>query len=209
MAIKTTILLALCVTKAVGDCLDPKEQYGECCGKPPNTGKPTGTLALNVMDVGCLFGKCFLESGECMLDPQCRKMIMCEAGCRACNQPGLCETTLIDEEVPSCDFFCGMYFGANNTASKKMSVCLQQNKCLHSPGQEDKKPYPECGKCHIVPERDGVKNLTSMSQIAGDWWVVGGLNYVYDAYPCDMCRIPPDGTRGLRRSGIPAMKQAM
>jgi len=100
----------------------------------------------------------------------------------------MCETTIIDEEVPSCDFMCGMHFGANNTASKGMMTCLQENRCLHGPGSKTEKPYPTCGKCHIVPERDGVKNLTSMSQIKGDWWVVGGLNYVYDSYPCDMFR---------------------
>ena len=42
---------------------------------------------------------------------------------------------------------------------------------------------PDDGVCK-VSEKDGQKDLTDVSDIEGDWWVIKGLNPHYDSFPC-------------------------
>ena len=47
-----------------------------------------------------------------------------------------------------------------------------------------------------MTDLDGLKTVTTVEEIAGDWWVVRGLNPHYDSYACQHNRYErlPDGT---------------
>ena len=55
---------------------------------------------------------------------------------------------------------------------------------------------PDDGVCK-VSEKDGQKDLTDVSDIEGDWWVIKGLNPHYDSFPCQHNRYRQDQNTGV------------
>ena len=52
---------------------------------------------------------------------------------------------------------------------------------------------PDDGKCRVTDD-DGQQDLTDVSDIEGDWWVIKGLNPHYDSFPCQHNRYHQDAT---------------
>ena len=75
-----------------------------------------------------------------------------------------------------------MTHGYENQPFLDVIICMQDNGCMAN--------YPTDGIC-FGNDEDGVKEVTKLEQIAGDWWVVQGLSCGqgdfpggYDWYPC-------------------------
>merc|ERR1719217_1588254 len=95
-----------------------------------------------------------------------------------------------------------MTSGQGSAEFLNLLTCMNSNSCIDH--------YPQDGLC-LAKDSDAVQNLTSLSQIKGDWWVVKGVNCgqthkgsdkldptpklsgtypgAYDRYPCQHERI--------------------
>lgn len=119
---------------------------------------------------GC--GKKFsIQMGRCVLDPTCLATLNCMAGCS--GRP----------DEAQCQFECEMTVGNGNAAFIALLQCMAKHGCLPQ--------LPEDGAC-LAGEADTVKEITELEMVAGDWWVVRGVNCGqdevwsggYDWYPC-------------------------
>jgi len=119
----------------------------------------------------CIALHCAWESGLCVLDAVCFQTLQCMMGCS--GQP--------DES--QCQFECEMTIGNGNEKFEAMLRCMAENDCFPE--------VPPDGICLPVAE-DTVQTIESIDQVAGDWWVVRGVNCGqddvwrggYDWYPC-------------------------
>ena len=76
-----------------------------------------------------------------------------------------------------------MYVGNGNAAFIELLQCMAKHGCLPQ--------LPEDGAC-LAGEVDTVQTITQLEMVAGDWWVVRGVNCGqddlwsggYDWYPC-------------------------
>lgn len=85
-------------------------------------------------------------------------------------------------KVAACAYICEMTSGYENPEFLEVLNCMLGNQCMAQ--------YPRDGICYGKNE-DGVKTLKDLDQVAGDWWVIRGLNCGegdfpggYDWYPC-------------------------
>jgi violaxanthin de-epoxidase len=119
----------------------------------------------------CVALHCAWESGLCLFDSVCFETLQCMTGCD--GKP--------DES--QCQFECEMTIGNGNDVFEDLLRCMAENDC-----------FPEVlpdGICLPSPE-DTVQTIESIDQVAGDWWVVRGVNCGqddvwrggYDWYPC-------------------------
>ncbi|XP_023348717.1 violaxanthin de-epoxidase, chloroplastic [Eurytemora carolleeae] len=126
----------------------------------------------NKADPGiCIALHCALQSGACVLDPQCFETLQCMIGCS--GKP--------DES--QCQFECEMTLGNGNEVFEDLLRCMAANGCFPE--------VPPDGIC-LASESDTVQEITDIEMVAGSWWVVRGVNCAqddvwlggYDWYPC-------------------------
>jgi len=119
----------------------------------------------------CITLHCVLQTGACALDPVCLQTLECMIGC----------TGRPDEA--QCQFECEMTTGNGNDTFEDLLRCMAENDCFPE--------VPPDGYC-LASAADTVQEITSIEQVAGDWWVVRGVNCgqddvwlgAYDWYPC-------------------------
>jgi hypothetical protein len=116
---------------------------------------------------------CTLRINNCLMDHECRKIFGCYASCNKTDS--------------SCFFICEVTYGLESVKYQDLADCLVDHGCLQE--------FEPDGKCRVT-DLDGLKTVTTVEEIAGDWWVVRGLNPHYDSYACQHNRYErlPDGT---------------
>ena len=115
----------------------------------------------------CLAGNCLSPLSSCVTSLQCMKTVGCINGC-------LLDNIYQQDKVAACAYICEMTYGYENTEFTSLIDCMLQNQCLEQ--------YPEDGPC-IGGDKDGLKSVTKMEDIEGDWWVLRGINCGEDPYP--------------------------
>lgn len=109
----------------------------------------------------CMATKCSAAIAACLGDPVCRTIMACNVKCKLTDA--------------SCFFICEVTFGIECTKYQDMADCMVENNCLP--------PFEPDGKCRVT-DVDGLETERDVSSIAGDWWVIRGLNPHYDSYAC-------------------------
>ena len=71
------------------------------------------------------------------------------------------------EDVSKCQFDCEMTLGRDNDQFVSLLQCMSANDCFPE--------VPEDGVC-LAGEEDTVQEIQELEQVAGDWWVVRGVN---------------------------------
>lgn len=117
------------------------------------------------VDVPCFIKHCskeFLACGAKSLTGEpCIKAMQCEIGCNKL------ESEVGHNRAPGCAYICEMTTGYKSPAFTDLMTCGKDNKCLPF--------YPDDGEC-LATDSDALQNITSLDQVAGDWWVVKGIN---------------------------------
>jgi len=119
----------------------------------------------------CLATHCAGACGKCFTNKKCIQAVFCNAKCQ--GQP----------EEDGCDLLCELTYGYNNTAYTNVLKCATSNNCLPVNKND--------GKC-LAKDSDTVRNITTMQQVAGKWWILSGLNCGqdetwpggFDYFPC-------------------------
>jgi len=112
-------------------------------------------------DVTCFLEHCPGQMTACALDKECRPALECASKCEFTD--------------PSCGFECLIAYGQTSKKYGDFLKCSVQHSCI---------PSFKPDKCHMDMKTDGLTNLTRPSDFIGSWWVVRGLNKIYDHYPC-------------------------
>merc|ERR1719348_1204658 len=122
----------------------------------------------------CMTLHCMMQLTACMLDKECRETIQCMQDCE--GRP----------DVAQCQFECEMTIGQGNEAFQHLLECMSKNECFAT--------SPPDGSCLATADQTA-QELTEIDMVAGDWWVVRGLNCgqdgwpgAYDWYPCQHAR---------------------
>ena len=138
--------------------------------------------AVNIASNLCTVLKCSSDLKSCLQNRKCTLAVECNARC--VNQPN----------EDSCNLLCELNNGYNNTEYSNLLSCLVENGCLPT--------SPMDGICLAEDSQADI----SMDQIAGQWWVLKGLNCGqddiwrggFDYFPCqyDNFLRPKDGSGG-------------
>jgi len=119
----------------------------------------------------CVALHCAWESGLCVINAGCLKTLQCMMGCEG------------EPDVSQCQFECEMTLGQGNEPFENLLNCMAKNDCFPE--------VPPDGIC-LPSTEDTVQSIESIEEVAGDWWVVRGINCGqddvwrggYDWYPC-------------------------
>lgn len=120
----------------------------------------SGVAAARLQQPGpgeCAALHCAADMIPCGKDSLCLEAVECLNKC----------ASMVDDKAPGCCYLCEMQYGENSPAFKSLLHCMQDNHCLGD--------YPQDGTC-LAKDSDAVQNITSLDQIAGDWWVLKGIN---------------------------------
>jgi len=128
----------------------------------------------------CIGLNCKMHAAKCFTNAECIQTNVCIVGCMNENVDSW-------ERVAACAYICEMTYGYENEEFFNLMGCMLDNQCLVD--------YPDDGPC-IGTDQDALKNITSLEQIEGDWWVIRGVNCGqsaeypggYDWYPCQQER---------------------
>jgi len=138
-----------------------------------------------VYPLGCALQNCGSKIMTCLQDSKCRETTQCINKCTI-EQP--------KEKVASCAYICEMVEGYENEPFEDSLKCMMEYNCMAD--------YPRDGICK-GNDNDAVQSITSLDQVAGDWWVIRGLNCGfgdypggYDGYPCQHERFIQHGSNG-------------
>ena len=119
----------------------------------------------------CIEANCSKEMSTCLLNTQCRDAILC-SGLKCQNK----------KNQDACNLLCELTYGYNSTKYRKLLQCTVDHGCMPT--------SPPDGTC-LAKDSDAIKNLTSMSQMKGKWWILRGLNCgqngwpaAFDYFPC-------------------------
>jgi len=136
------------------------------------------------VDIKCFIEHCSKEFGMCaaksVVGDTCIKTMQCEQGCNDL------EKKEGHNRSPGCAYLCEMTTGYKSAAFTDLMNCGKNNKCLPM--------YPDDGEC-LATDKDALQNITSLDQVAGDWWVVKGMN----------CGQVTDGTPFHPEWGVPQL----
>lgn len=128
--------------------------------------KPSPHLSLE-----CVAQHCLAPSLACLDNTNCRESINCA---KNCLQAWDNDTTKQKLHVQNCTNICAFSFA--DDVYEKLMTCFTDYECISFP------PIPR-----MCLANDGIvpfKQLTIKDLAAEQWWVVKGLNQVYDCYPC-------------------------
>jgi len=119
--------------------------------------------------------KCASQTEKCLLEKKCRKGLLCSMNCGIKYERD-------PLKLGPCEFGCQLLFTQNDKTFLSLLHCMITTGCLSK--------MPDNGECRLKPT-DGLKNITSMEQMQGNWWVARGVNNQIDTIPCQMNRIQP------------------
>ena len=118
----------------------------------------------------CIVENCARESAECVINLRCAEALACDAKCQE------------SKEVDACNLLCELTYGYNNTKYKAITQCMVDHGCMPR--------EPPDGTC-LATNNQTIRNLVNMSQVAGKWWILKGLNCGqtgwpagFDFFPC-------------------------
>ena len=117
----------------------------------------------------CILANCSKVAGLCAIDSDCRKTIECNSKC----------LSAVNEDA--CNLLCELNYGYNSTRYREMMQCMGTHHCLPKT-----KPDGEC----LATDNDTVRNLTSMQQLKGKWWILKGLNCGQEGWPAGFDNFP-------------------
>lgn len=114
--------------------------------------------------VSCLFQKCPVPLGKCILNPKCLLNVACINTCN--GRP---------DEI-ECQIQCGNLF-ENDVVGEFNKCAVSDMACV--PRKEDDGRYP-------VPTSDQVVKSFSTSLFNGRWYISAGQNPLFDTFPCQV-----------------------
>ena len=122
----------------------------------------------------CIGLNCASQMASCTQDENCMATLNCINDCQL-YQPR--------NKQAMCAYICEMTDGYENIAFDDIMDCIIEHKCMSN--------YPQDGFC-VAQDEDADQTLTDLNEIAGDWWVIKGLNCGkddvfpggYDWFPC-------------------------
>lgn len=115
----------------------------------------------------CLGGGCAAVTATCFSSYRCIETVGCINKC-------ILENMYSKEKVAACAYLCEMTYGYENLEFTDLIGCMLEQQCLQQ--------YPQDGPC-IGSDEDAVQSVATMEDIAGDWWVLRGVNCGEDPYP--------------------------
>ena len=126
------------------------------CDSDGRTG-PTDHWPLAVNAEECKLDHCAREMAACVLDQACLESVSCPASCTGeLFTAGLCA------------YECGEA-GTRSDRYMAMMMCFGVNRCQES------RPEPG-GPCAAKSLEEGMQDIVSLDQLAGDWWVITAWN---------------------------------
>lgn len=125
---------------------------------------PASFATDSVAIVSCLFQKCPLPLGKCILNPKCLANVACINTCN--GRP---------DEI-ECQIQCGNLF-ENDVVGEFNKCAVSDMACV--PRKEDDGRYP-------VPSPDKVVPKFSTSLFNGRWYITAGQNPLFDTFPCQV-----------------------
>jgi len=123
----------------------------------------------------CIQANCSSQAKACGTEWSCIKAGACNANCAL---------PWHKKDRESCNLLCELSYGYNSTKYRDLMQCMSDHGCLPLTKKSD-------GIC-LANDTDTIKNLTSLSQIPGKWWIVRGQNCGqnsdwpagFDYFPC-------------------------
>lgn len=127
----------------------------------------------------CGLTNCPEQMFRCLMDPDCRATLECNARCGSSGTQG---------DQQACHLVCQLGQGEMNETYRQLVQCFAENGCL------PKLPEGKDGQCLVTSESiQNVYVLQSLDEIRGTWLEIRGLNCGvpgsnweggYDALPC-------------------------
>jgi len=114
--------------------------------------------------VSCLFKKCPVQLGECILNPKCLLNVACINTCNG------------REDETGCQIQCGNLF-ENDVVGDFNKCAVSDMECV--PRKEDDGSYP-------VPSADKVVPKFDTAFFTGRWYITAGQNPLFDTFPCQV-----------------------
>ncbi len=111
----------------------------------------------------CVEANCSKDITPCLFDGQCRDALFCSLKCETKK-----------DQRDACDLLCELTYGYNCTKYRTLMQCMSDHGCLP--------PSPPDGTC-LANDTDVIKNLTTMTQLKGKWWILRGLNCGQSGWP--------------------------
>jgi len=149
---------------------------GQGCGTLPISASATDS---DLELLACGMTKCTMKMFHCILDPDCRETLACNAECGSAGARS---------EQQACHLFCQLAQGNDSETYRQLVQCFAENGCLPT------LPEGRDGRCLVTSENiDKVQVLQGLDEIMGTWLEVRGLNCGvpgsnweggYDALPC-------------------------
>ena len=140
----------------------------------------------------CIGLNCPAKMATCLTNTACSATLDCITEC-SLTQPR--------NKQAMCAYICEVTSGYLNPEFESLMLCMIEHQCMSH--------YPQDGTC-VVREEDGVREVTSMDMVRGDWWVIRGLNCGhseewpggYDGFPCQHERWAPREDNGQWQNSI-------
>ncbi len=114
--------------------------------------------------VSCLFQKCSLPLGKCIVNPNCLANVICINTCN--NRP----------DETECQIECGNLF-ENDIVGEFNKCAVSDMSCV--PKKQDDGSYPIPSFEKLVPKFD-------TSLFNGKWYITAGQNKLFDTFPCQV-----------------------
>jgi len=122
----------------------------------------------------CVGYHCMASALACMANPDCKATLDCITECQL-TQPR--------SKQAMCAYICEVTDGYMNPEFEETMLCMIDGQCMSH--------YPQDGRC-LATDEDTVQSITDMSQVAGEWWAIKGVNCGlteeypggYDWFPC-------------------------
>ena len=141
--------------------------------KPSQLEELLGTQQLDKPgpQLGCIVEHCLTQSVACVEDSNCLNSLKCA---KKCLDSWDNDTTKEKLHVQNCTNKCA--FSYADEAYEKLMTCYTNYQCISFP------PIPSYCRANATTKM--LKQLSIKDLAEHSWWVVRGLNSVYDCYPC-------------------------
>jgi violaxanthin de-epoxidase len=154
--------LALCLGIATAGSLGGGSSSTTLPWQPPAAWATSAEDSTRI--VKCLFQKCGLQLGECILNPKCLANVVC---INTCNGR--------DDEI-DCQIECGNLW-ENQVVGTFNKCAVSDMSCV--PQQKDDGSYP-------VPSNAQVVDKFDTKLFNGRWYITAGQNKLFDIFPCQV-----------------------
>jgi len=121
-------------------------------------------------NIPCVMEHCMKQATSCFMESlkgdKCFSTLSCLTKCES-------KENKEKNRTPGCAYLCEMTTGDQSTVFTELMDCMAVKDDKGNPRCMAK--YPDDGEC-LATDKDAVQNITTLDQIAGDWWVVKGIN---------------------------------